>query len=96
VERFQASVDPQGRLLFLYQFFVPLRSALAASAQTVGVSIYDESFFVDIRYADLDPLRIEGAPSLKYAVDLVTQPGSAYWGGTIVAKEIRLRIGGTP
>jgi ABC-type uncharacterized transport system substrate-binding protein len=47
VEAFQASVDEGGRLI--YRFFVPLRILYAASAQTVGIAIYDESCFVDIR-----------------------------------------------
>jgi ABC-type uncharacterized transport system substrate-binding protein len=93
-EAFQASLDGQGRVL--YRFFVPWRVAYASGPQSVGIAIYDESYFVDIRFAQVEALRTEGQPQPESSVQFVEDPASAYWGGTIVPKEIRFRFGSRP
>jgi ABC-type uncharacterized transport system substrate-binding protein len=94
IEAFRASLDGQDRLL--YRFFVPWRVAYGSGPQSIGIAIYDESYFVDIRYAQAEPLRMEGGPPPESSVQVVEDPASAYWGGTIVPKEIRLRFGSRP
>jgi hypothetical protein len=51
---------------------------------------------VDIRFAQAEALQTEGQPLPESSVQLVEDPASAYWGGTIVPKEIRFRFGSRP
>ncbi|MBM3485890.1 MAG: DUF1007 family protein [Alphaproteobacteria bacterium] len=67
VAGFAARID--GRLVH-YRFEVHLREPVAPSAKPVRVSVYDESYFVEVLLDRNDPIRFEGVPSgiCRYAI----------------------------
>ncbi|MFP4510969.1 MAG: DUF1007 family protein [Spirochaetaceae bacterium] len=78
VENFHASLNSDGRLV--YEFDIPVGTDLARGSRNVEISMYDESFFTDMIFAD-DYLTVDGPPRVRYSSELTHDVHeTASWG----------------
>lgn len=87
-EAFQASVE-NGRLV--YRFEIPLDLTVAAGWQRINLGVWDETYFVEVRY-DSPAAALYGAREEGVEIDLGLRenPGKKYYAGLITPEEIRL------
>lgn len=62
VERFSAFMRDHR---IVYRFFVPFRLPLGQTERLVRVRMYDETFFTDIAFHDVDPVSVESGVPLE-------------------------------
>lgn len=84
VSSFEASVADH-RLV--YRFFVPLNVTLAHQGGRIAVSMYDESFYVDMNFRTREPLVVTGATQWTVRSQISKNPSRAYYGGMVVPQE---------
>ncbi len=73
----------------VYRFTVPVTPPADPAATQVTLSLYDQSFYIDVALAKENPVRIEGATPCKTAV--VTDKGNPLYYGMFFPQRIDLR-----
>ncbi|MGE0093219.1 MAG: DUF1007 family protein [Alphaproteobacteria bacterium] len=73
----------------VYRFTVPVIPPVDSAATPVTLSLYDQSFYIDVALAKENPVRIEGASPCKTAI--VTDKGNPLYYGMFFPQRIDLR-----
>lgn len=86
-ENFSAT---QVKGLVYYGFTLPLAEPLDPTQGSVTAGIYDETFFVDVEFDEIDPVRFDGIPSgaCKYAIR--EDPADAIYGGLVIPPSVTI------
>jgi ABC-type uncharacterized transport system substrate-binding protein len=79
-QKFQASVNPQGRVV--YRFFLPLGLRLDAKTP-LAVSFYDETFFTDMVFEKNSPVLLTVSDGGKASVALKPDKAKTFYGGQV-------------
>lgn len=72
----------------VYRFTVPVTPPVDPATTPVTLSLYDQSFYIDVALAKEKPVRIEGASSCKTAI--VTDKGNPLYYGMFFPQRIDL------
>ncbi|MCX7353687.1 MAG: DUF1007 family protein [Alphaproteobacteria bacterium] len=72
----------------VYRFTVPVVPSVNPAATPVTLSLYDQSFYIDVALAKENPVRIEGATPCKTAI--VTDKGNPLYYGMFFPQRIDL------
>lgn len=73
----------------VYRFTVPVTPPVDPATTPVTLSLYDQSFYIDVALAKENPVRIEGATPCKTAI--VTDKGNPLYYGMFFPQRIDLR-----
>jgi len=73
----------------VYRFTVPVAPPVDPATTPVTLSLYDQSFYIDVALAKENPVRIEGATPCKTAI--VTDKGNPLYYGMFFPQRIDLR-----
>lgn len=73
----------------VYHFTVPVTPPVDPATTPVTLSLYDQSFYIDVALAKDNPVRIEGATSCKTAI--ATDKGNPLYYGMFFPQRIDLR-----
>lgn len=73
----------------VYRFTVPVTPPVDPAVTQVTLSLYDQSFYIDVALAKENPVRIEGATPCKTAI--VTDKGNPLYYGMFFPQRIDLR-----
>jgi len=73
----------------VYRFTVPVTPPVDPAVTPVTLSLYDQSFYIDVALAKDNPVRIEGATPCKTAV--ITDKGNPLYYGMFFPQRIDLR-----
>jgi ABC-type uncharacterized transport system substrate-binding protein len=76
----------------IYYFFVPLDIKAAAAGRLISVGCYDQTYFCDISYAKVAPVRLQGNSHYECSWQIVEDKKNAYWGGFIIPKIVSLKF----
>ena len=73
----------------VYRFTVPVTPPVDPATTPVTLSLYDQSFYIDVALAKENPVRVEGATPCKTAI--VTDKGNPLYYGMFFPQRIDLR-----
>lgn len=91
IENFHASLNSDGRLV--YRFDIPLRVDLARADRRIEISMYDESFFTDMIFAD-DYFAVDGSTQVRYRSELTHDVHETAAWGPMVRESVVVRFQG--
>ena len=91
VEGFAAALDG-GTLV--YRFRLPLAEPADPARQTVGISTFDESFYVEVALDAVDPVRFDGRHDCHFQVRTDLEP--PIYQGLVTPQTVLLRCGPLP
>jgi len=87
VSDFSAAVV-KGRVV--YRFTARLPSPVDPVGTTIGLSVYDESYFVEVAFAEEDPIRFEGGADALCRCDVREDRNTPLYFGMAFPQQIRL------
>jgi ABC-type uncharacterized transport system substrate-binding protein len=87
VSDFSATVL-KGRVVF--RFTVRLPSPVDPAATAIALGVYDESYFVDVAFAEEHPIRFEGSPDAACRYDVREDRNNPIYFGMVFPKHLQL------
>jgi ABC-type uncharacterized transport system substrate-binding protein len=76
----------------IYYFFVPLNIQVGMADELITAGCFDDSYYCDIIYAKESPVKLENDSDFTCSWEFIDDRKSAYWGGAIIPKIVRLKI----
>jgi ABC-type uncharacterized transport system substrate-binding protein len=74
----------------IYRFTVRLPSPVDPVTTPIALSVYDESYFVEVAFDEQDPLRFEGKPDAMCRYDLRVDRNTPIYFGMVFPQRLRL------
>lgn len=87
VSDFSAAVV-KGRVV--YRFMVRLPSPVDPVGTAIVLSVYDESYYVEVAFAEEDPIRFEGGGDALCRYDVHEDRNSPFYYGMVFPQQVRL------
>jgi hypothetical protein len=75
----------------VYSFFVPLRLKVTRGWNSVGISVMDDSFFVDFAIPE-GGVRSDPPAGLENSVRRLSKPRKSSAGWTVVLQQVELKL----
>lgn len=72
----------------VYCFVIPLALTAGRWSKKVVFAMYDNTYFVAMRYATRRPIRVKGLRACETSYRFVEEPDKRYYGGTVVPTSI--------
>jgi ABC-type uncharacterized transport system substrate-binding protein len=89
VRDFRATIGPDGKLT--YDFVVPLPQSVDPAKAQVRMSVYDDSYYIDVALNRSEPARIEGLAAGACAVEASEKDAELAYFGLSPTLHLRLR-----
>ncbi len=86
--------DFTGRIekgLAVYEFTVPLPEPVDPAQKTLTVSVYDQSYFVDIAFQGHEPITLSGDGSAKCTIQIADDRANPIYGGVVYPKKATIQ-----
>jgi ABC-type uncharacterized transport system substrate-binding protein len=87
VSDFSAAVV-KGRVV--YRFTVRLPSPVDPVGTAIALSVYDESYYVEVAFAEEDPIRFEGGADTLCRYDVREDRNTPIYYGMVFPQQVRL------
>ena len=71
----------------IYEFTVPFAEPFDPTQKALTVSVYDESYFVDIGFQGHEPIKLDGDGNATCAVRIVEDRGNPIYGDVVYPKK---------
>jgi len=78
----------------VYEFTVKLDRPVDPTKVDVSVSLYDESYYIDVTLLEREPVRFSGASPLSCRPDIKPDRERAFYFGMVQPLKIRMQCGG--
>jgi ABC-type uncharacterized transport system substrate-binding protein len=75
----------------VYEFTVPLAEPVEPAQKPLTVSVYDQSYFVDIAFQGQDPIKLTGDGGAKCTIQIADDRSNPIYGGVIYPKKASLQ-----
>ncbi len=89
VENFSVSMQDN---CVVYNFFIPCKLKTEIGYKEIKISIYDDSYYVDILELDKDVIQFKGNSFVEYEYELRKDTGNPYYFGQIFPQEMILKF----
>lgn len=89
VENFSVSMEEN---CIIYNFFIPCKVEAENCHKEVKISVYDDSYYVDILKLDRDVIKFEGGTLIDYEYELRDDTENSYYFGQIFPQEMILKF----
>ncbi|MCK4532230.1 DUF1007 family protein [bacterium] len=76
----------------VYNFFIPCKAEAEICHKEVKISVYDDSYYVDILKLDRDVIQFKGNDLIEYEYELRDDTGNPYYFGQIFPQEMILKF----
>ncbi len=76
----------------VYNFFIPCKLKTEICYKEIKISIYDDSYYVDILELDKDVIQFKGDSFVEYEYELRDDTGNPYYFGQIFPQEVILKF----
>lgn len=76
----------------IYTFFIPCHVSAVALYKEIKISIYDNSYYVDVALAGKNPVHVEHASRIDFQHKIVDNTKKPYYYGQIFPQEIILKF----
>ncbi len=79
-----------------YRFFIPINRTIPTSGTVIRISMYDETYYTDLGFRRVQPIRVTGAGPGRFRFSLIQNPSRAYFGEQIYPEEAVITLTGSP
>lgn len=75
----------------VYRFLIPLNIGAGMADAVVKIGCWDKDYFCDVKYTD-GPVRLVENARVESSWEIFADKKSAYWGGFVIPKIVKLRF----
>lgn len=77
--------------MVVYEFTVPLAEPIDPREKSLSLSVYDQSYFVDIAFQGHEPIKLRGSGSAQCSIAIAEDRLNPIYGGIVYPKKAQLQ-----